>query len=342
MSARKIYPLFIALILLFVLLLSPQQVLAVSLSINPVSGPVGTEVTLSGSGFTSSTGVTVTWDGGNLSVSNSTADGSGNYSATATVPSGASEGDHTIRVVSVSGVVQAEKSWLVFLNLISHVRAVGGGDPPSAEAIFTVTTSGGGDQPAPTPDDGSQDDQTPTQTPTTPGSTDKDLSNVQTVKGTAASVDKSKSSITVDKEEALANGEDKITISLILMDSKERVIEGLEPEIAVSGSENTVSAIEYKDKKYVATLSSTTAEEKEISAKVGKIEFDKIKVRFIAETVETAPTATTETAAFKKCQTFWQCWWWLLLLILLLILIIAVYLYYRYKKARRELEKQAS
>ena len=326
------------------LFLGSSVALAASISLIPSSGTAGASFTISGTGFTASTGVDVTWDSGGLT--GGTADGSGNVSISAMVPGSATAGDHTVRVASLGGVGKAEPRW----HFWKKVFALGVGDPPSAQATFTVITATNSPSPSPSESTSSPSPSTSTSSaspspsssvsassPSPSSSTGTDLSNTTTVKGTANSVDKSKSKIETDKTSVVNNGQDVATISLILMDSKGRVVEGLTPEITVSGSDNTLSAVEYKDKKYTATLSSTKAEEKTVSAKVSSKDLGSVKINFNeAVTETTTPTASSApVASSTKCSTFWSCWWWLILLIFLLIIVIlAVYVYYKNRKEK--------
>lgn len=303
---------------------------AASIGLSPSSGQTSSNFTISGSEFTASLGVTVTWDGNSLG--GGTALESGNISLAKTVPSDASVGSHTVTVTSASiGKLDKKTRWA----WIKKVFAVYQQQPPSASATFTVVASGGS-----TPSD-TPSNQNPSSTPSSDTNTTTPSSGSSSTSTSTSTVDKSKSKIETDKTEAVANGQDKITISLTLLDSKGKVITGLKPVIIISDSDNTLSSTEFKDNKYVATLTSTKAEDKDISAKIDKVELDKVKVKFTAATTaNTAATAspTTTTSTTSKCpawwafwqSSWWSCWWWIVLI--LLVLIVAGYMYYRYRK----------
>jgi len=76
---------------------APQWNLGASATLEPLSGPVGTRVTVSGTGFTANTSIELTFDG-NPTVAFSTLTGvTGNFTATFNVPA-TSSGSHNVEV----------------------------------------------------------------------------------------------------------------------------------------------------------------------------------------------------------------------------------------------------
>lgn len=301
---------------------------AASLNLSPSSGKVNSQFNLTGSGLTSGFPAMVQWDDGSV-LSQGTVDGSGNYSATATVPGNASVGAHTVSI-AVAQPAMNPNPWWKFL-IPRAMAFVPSGD--YATATFTVTE----DTPTPTssPSNTSSDTPTTSDTSTTSG-------NQSTSQSTSSSsVDKSKSKIEVDKTEGKADGQDKITISLVLLDSQGKAITGLSPDINASGSHNTVSKIEFKNNKYVANLTSATPEEKTISAKVGKVELDSVKVKFVANLTSTTNTAATKSSDGASKKSFWSLWWWLILLIILLTIAVPLFIFFYYKKKKKKKEELA-
>lgn len=67
-----------------------------TLNLSPSSGPAGTPVSVSGSGYNSNASCHIKWDGNNIATG--TTDASGNLSGSFTVPSGASAGAHTVMI----------------------------------------------------------------------------------------------------------------------------------------------------------------------------------------------------------------------------------------------------
>ncbi len=67
-----------------------------TLNLSPSSGPAGTLVSVSGSGYNSNANCHIKWDGSNIATG--TTDASGNLSGSFTVPSGASSGVHIVMI----------------------------------------------------------------------------------------------------------------------------------------------------------------------------------------------------------------------------------------------------
>lgn len=65
-----------------------------AISLSPKTGPVGTSVTISGTGFTSRTKIQITWDGVAGTMPVATANGRGTFKVTVTIPT-AADGAHT-------------------------------------------------------------------------------------------------------------------------------------------------------------------------------------------------------------------------------------------------------
>ncbi len=72
-------------------------------TIDPTAGPVGTEITVSGTGFVANAVVTITWDG--LQVATATAERDGTFSAEFVAPS-STTGDHIITITDGHNTVQ--------------------------------------------------------------------------------------------------------------------------------------------------------------------------------------------------------------------------------------------
>lgn len=115
---------------------------AASISLSPSSGYASSNFTISGSEFTASLGVTVTWDGNSLG--GGTADGSGNISISKVVPSDATIGSHSVTVTSASvGKIDKKIKWV----FIEKALAIG---ETTASTTFTVMASSTTSSPTPT------------------------------------------------------------------------------------------------------------------------------------------------------------------------------------------------
>lgn len=122
----------------------------------------------------------------------------------------------------------------------------------------------------------------------TPSSSSSSTSSSDTPKE-VKSIDKDKSKITLDKESALANGSDAITISIALKTANDEVIKSSKLALEVSGSDNNVGEISLVNKDhYEAKITSTKAEEKEIKVKIGSWQLGSIKAKFTAGTFSLA------------------------------------------------------
>jgi hypothetical protein len=69
----------------------------------PSSGAAGSQVNISGSGFTPNQALTFSFDGSNLDAGSATTDSIGTFSATATIPADAASGDHQVKVTDGTG-----------------------------------------------------------------------------------------------------------------------------------------------------------------------------------------------------------------------------------------------
>ncbi len=85
-----------------------------TLNLNPSSGPVGTSVSVSGSGYNSNANCHIKWDGNNIATGST--DASGNLSGSFTVPSGTS-GAHTVMIAGcASGGTTTTFTFIVLIN----------------------------------------------------------------------------------------------------------------------------------------------------------------------------------------------------------------------------------
>ena len=112
-----------------------------SLSLSPGSGGAGTTITVSGTGFLASEGITVGWDQSNNQVATATANGSGAFSTSFAAPSGT--GNH---LVFASG--QTSHFTLATTFTLSGTGNVGGANlsitPASGRAGSQVNLNGTG------------------------------------------------------------------------------------------------------------------------------------------------------------------------------------------------------
>jgi IPT/TIG domain len=84
----------------------------VLLSVNPTSGPAGSQVTVSGSAFYAGEGVTLVWDGGTV-LGKVKADSSGAFSATIAIPATATAGVHDISARGSRSFASADTTFTV-------------------------------------------------------------------------------------------------------------------------------------------------------------------------------------------------------------------------------------
>ncbi|HEX6561993.1 MAG TPA: hypothetical protein VF016_08215, partial [Nitrososphaera sp.] len=69
----------------------------------PSSGAAGSQVNISGSGFTPNQALTFSFDSSSLDAGSATTDSIGTFSATATIPADAASGDHQVKVTDGTG-----------------------------------------------------------------------------------------------------------------------------------------------------------------------------------------------------------------------------------------------
>lgn len=80
------------------------SVASATITLTPTSGAVGTSVTISGSGFTGGSSITIKFDTNTITITPSViANPSGIFSATIVIPSTATAGNHTITATDVAG-----------------------------------------------------------------------------------------------------------------------------------------------------------------------------------------------------------------------------------------------
>ncbi len=113
-------------------------IVAPAAKVEPVSGPVGTEIKIDGFGFrTGEDGITITWDG-DIIMCNIVGGGDGSWSATLNIPP-STQGYHTIGVYGSSftpkGIVPDTK-----FNVIPHIEL----QPSSGNRGAKVTIGGAG------------------------------------------------------------------------------------------------------------------------------------------------------------------------------------------------------
>src|SRR5256712_7097515 len=75
-----------------------------AISLNPTSGPAGTTVTVSGSGFAANSGITISYDGAAMTTNPGTitTDSTGAFSGSITVPLSSAAGAHTVKATDAS------------------------------------------------------------------------------------------------------------------------------------------------------------------------------------------------------------------------------------------------
>jgi len=119
-----------------------------------------------------------------------------------------------------------------------------------------------------------------TPAPTSTSTTDTVTTTTPT--GTTITISKSKSTIKTDKTQATADGKDAITLTITVRDSNKNVVKDKKPTVTVSGSDNKLSDLTLVGDNWVATLTSTKAEEKTITVKIDKTTLGTTKVTFTA------------------------------------------------------------
>ncbi len=115
------------------------SVVATQISLNPTSGPVGSQVTVTGGGFAANTAVSLLFDGQPVAGESCPTDGSGNISCTFAVPSVA-VGSH---VVTANGTVNGGTVNATATFTVTSLSVV----PSSGVAGATVLASGAGFRP---------------------------------------------------------------------------------------------------------------------------------------------------------------------------------------------------
>lgn len=121
-----------------------------------------------------------------------------------------------------------------------------------------------------------------------------ELTNTATVTFVAGPADPDESTITVDKNEAVANNTDSITITAIVRDSLGNPISGKTVLFEISGTNNTLSLTSgssNSEGKIVTTLTSTKAETKTIKATITTDDLeitDTVEISFVAGNVSAA------------------------------------------------------
>ncbi len=87
-----------------------------TLNLSPSSGPAGTLVSVSGSGYNSNASCHIKWDGSNIATGST--DASGNLSGSFTVPSGASSGVHIVMIAGcASGGTSTTFNFIVTITI---------------------------------------------------------------------------------------------------------------------------------------------------------------------------------------------------------------------------------
>lgn len=129
------------------------------------------------------------------------------------------------------------------------------------------------------------------------------------------------SSVYMDKNKVQANGEDKITVTI---DSQNN---NTLPEIEVSGEQNTISEIKKEDGKFVATISSTKPEIKNISVKFQGQEIANANINFTDTNISNNKNTFSQTAPFYKSWVFW-----LIMGLIFIVFGFSLLLYYKNKK----------
>jgi hypothetical protein len=114
-----------------------------SLSLSPTSGATGSGVGVSGTGFVQNESIIIGWDQPGNQVATVTANGNGSFSTSFNVPSGASNGNHTVFATGVSSRFALNATFNV-----NGTNNVGGANltlsPGSGPAGTTVSLNGTG------------------------------------------------------------------------------------------------------------------------------------------------------------------------------------------------------
>jgi hypothetical protein len=111
-----------------------------SLTLSPTSGATGSGVTVTGTGFFENESIIIGWDqpGNQLPPTNLTANGNGGFSTNVNVPSGASNGNHTVFATGVSSRFALNATFNV-----NGTNNVGGANltlSPGSGPVGTTTT----------------------------------------------------------------------------------------------------------------------------------------------------------------------------------------------------------
>jgi hypothetical protein len=114
---------------------------------------------------------------------------------------------------------------------------------------YTTVSSCTAPAPEPTPEPSSEPNPTPKPTP-------------------SPTINYTKSKTSVDKTEALADGQDTIVARVDLKDKNDKPLQSSKLTVTVTGDHNIVSLPEYKDDHYDVKIQSTGAGDKEVIAKV--------------------------------------------------------------------------
>jgi len=146
---KKIHTLvFVFLISLSIFGLSGVQVKANSdptISLSPISGRVGSTVTVSGSGFAANSALSVTFDGSQVSLSGTTTtDGSGNVPSgvTFTVPASSGTGSQPVVVTDASSNSGSATFTVYTQYLVSACYSTSDSSTPSAPVVLSGTSLG--------------------------------------------------------------------------------------------------------------------------------------------------------------------------------------------------------
>lgn len=140
-----------------------------------------------------------------------------------------------------------------------------------------------------------------------------------------ATDEETESTVEVDKDKLVADNKDEITIVVNLNDKQGNPVTIAEPQIAVTGSGNTVSEVKTgkKSGQYEVSLKTDKPENKEIKVTAGNIKFPEIKITGIAKAT---------SIELEEGPTPWYKTWWFWPLILL---VLAGILYILYRMRRR-------
>ncbi|MEM3159924.1 MAG: hypothetical protein QXJ74_03990 [Nitrososphaera sp.] len=115
---------------------TPEATAAATLTLDVTSGAAGSSVTIDGSGFGANATVDLMFDGVPVDASPATADATGAFSATATIPADAAEGSHEILAQDATGV-SASASFTIEAAAGATVT------PPEVTTPETTTPEGG-------------------------------------------------------------------------------------------------------------------------------------------------------------------------------------------------------